>query len=321
MAKLIILCGIPGAGKSSYAQELLKSEQSLYPNIEVVIHASDTIREELYGDEGIQGDAQLVFKTLHYRVHRDLCAGKTVIYDATNVTRKTRRIARKLAAPWDTVECHIVWAPIDICIKRDLLRKRVCGEEVINKIVRRWQSPWEDEDFNRILVINTYSDFDQDQYINEATKAMMIPHDNPHHTLDVFSHCEQAHKYLLDTEASLPLHIREDSVGLQNLKVATYWHDIGKPYTKFYKKLPDSEELDLSCAHYYDHHCVGGYMAYGLSLPREITSREQVRNACFISWLISNHMEPFFNSKYYQGLDPALKAYIIALHKADTQAH
>ena len=40
-----------------------------------------------------------------------------------------------------------------------------------------------------------------------------------------------------------------------------------------------------------------------------------------VSWLISNHMEPFFDSKYYRNLQPELKTILDELHEADRAAH
>ena len=92
---------------------------------------------------------------------------------------------------------------------------------------------------------------------------------------------------------------------------AAYWHDIGKPYTKFFKSGED-------IAHYYDHHCVGGYLSYGLFLNHHTIGDWDI---CFISYLISTHMEPFFDSKYYKTLNPEWKWFIDAIHEADVNAH
>ena len=317
MAKLIVLCGIPGAGKSSYAEYLCRYEHQIHPEIPVVIHASDAVREELFGDASVQDKLDVIFKILHSRVRADLNAGKTVIYDATNTTRKTRRKVLSLMSSRDTAECHIVWTPIHICRDRDQARNRTVGPEVIDKMVRRWQAPWEDEGFSRILVINNYSDFNQEQYKSQVIKDMAIPHDNPHHSVGILKHCELAYEYLVN---NLLADESDTELDIESLKLATYYHDIGKPYTKFYKKSA-SGDLDLSCAHYYDHHNVGGYLAYGLFVAPGEVDDTIIRNACFIAWLISTHMDPFFNTSYYRLLNPVLRRHIDLLHEADVQAH
>lgn len=320
MAKLIILCGLPGSGKSSYAEELMTEHDTFFPEIEMVIHSSDAIREELFGDPSFQGDNAKVFELMHKRTREDLKAGKTVIYDATNITRKARRGAINLAHPTnDTIECHIVWADPHECIRRDGLRQRKVGAEVIEKMLRRWQSPWKDEGFDRINVILNQRDFDQVKYIASMTSNLHIPHDNPHHELGVWEHCMQA---CSNIEQAVNCERDKRPADYHSLVTAAMWHDIGKPWTKGYKANKETGEIDYSVAHYYDHHCVGGYLSYGLFLSSNhaLWDRE-IDEICFISWMITNHMEGFFNSKYYRELNPHWKWYIDALHAADLAAH
>ena len=162
MAKLIILCGLPGSGKSYYAEQLVHINNTFTSDEEIVVHSSDAIREELFGDAGSQEDNGRVFELMHKRIREDLKAGKTVIYDATNITRKARKSAIACAHPTnDTIECHIVWADYKECILRDSQRDRMVGPAVIDKMLRRWQSPWRDEGFDKIEVCLTQKDFDQ----------------------------------------------------------------------------------------------------------------------------------------------------------------
>ena len=300
MAKLIVLVGLPGSGKSSYANNVL-----LEADKNTVLHSSDNIRQELFGDASSQENNALVFETMHKRVKEDLRNGKTVVYDATNVTRKSRRGAINLASKEDELECHVVWAPVNECINRDRTRSRTVGKQVIDKFLRRWQSPFYDEGFDTIKIIPNVIDHDHVRYARNLTISMNIPHDNPHHTLNVLEHCEQAYE-----------NIKDKYIMPYSVYMATLWHDVGKPYTKGYKNKPDSDEIDYSVAHYYDHQNVGAYMSYGLyvSLMEDDWVAE-------FSWLINNHMEPFFNSKYYKDLPQKLKEYIDAIHDADRSAH
>lgn len=308
MAKLIILCGLPGSGKSYYAAQLWRRENT-FDEPTAVVHSSDAIRKELFGDAGSQENNALVFETMHKRVKDDLRAGKTVIYDATNITRKSRRGIINMTTKDDIVECHIVWAPVDTCIERDAKRERHVGREVIDKMIRRWQSPHKSEGFTCIDVICSDPDFDQIKYVAMQADQMHIPHDNPHHTLGVWDHCMQAYYYLCQQP-----NINDD------LKTATMWHDIGKPYTKSWHIDKVNGAVDYSHAHYYDHHCVGGYLAYGLFLHKDF-DEEDVDFMCWVSWLICNHMEPFFNSHWYRELPEHLKQPIDILHTADVSAH
>ena len=312
MAKLIILCGLPGSGKSSYAENYKAVDDAICKDF-TVIHSSDAIRQELFGDAGSQEDNAKVFELMRKRTREDLKAGKTVIYDATNVTRKARKSAIACAHPTnDTVECHIVWAEPEECIRRDSLRARKVGPAVIDKMLRRWQSPWKDEGFDSVKVCINQDDFDQVKYVASKTSDLHIPHDNSHHTLGVWEHCMQAHANIIEKGAAAEQSKYKE---YNCLATAAYWHDIGKPYTKFFKPGED-------VAHYYDHHCVGGYLAYGLFLnPDHLIRDVEMSDICLISWIVANHMEPFFNSGYYQKLDSHWKWYIDTMHEADVNAH
>lgn len=312
MAKLIILCGLPGSGKSYYAENYKAVDDAFCTDL-TVIHSSDTIREELFGDPNFQGDNAKVFELMRKRTREDLKAGKTVIYDATNVTRKARKSAIACAHPTnDTVECHVIWAEPEECIRRDNLRDRKVGSEVIDKMLRRWQSPWLDEGLDKIEVHLNQRDFDQVKYVASRASDLHISHDNPHHTLGIWDHCMQAYANVIERGAAADI---TKYVAYDKLATAAYWHDIGKPYTKFFKPGED-------VAHYYDHHCVGGYLAYGLFLnPDHLLRDIDMYDICLISWIIANHMEGFFNSKYYKELTPQWKRYLEALHIADLAAH
>lgn len=82
--KLEILIGLPGSGKSTYAKEEHESDSNS------VYLSSDKIREELYGNESVQGNPAEVFTLMQSRAIEALKNGRDVFYDATNLTRKDR---------------------------------------------------------------------------------------------------------------------------------------------------------------------------------------------------------------------------------------
>ena len=285
--KLILLCGIPGSGKSTYATEYIKRNGGYHLS-------SDRIRRELYGDESIQGDPNEVFTLMRSRAIAALNQGTTVVYDATNITRKDRAGIISSCPKFVQIEAHIVWAPIETCIKRDAERERTVGTAVIDKMLKRFQPPFYDEGIDDIKIIYP-SDFNRIYYSHVTMEAMEIPHDNPHHSVGVKDHCLEAYNNACNLGVD------------HELELAALWHDIGKPYTKAFI---DSKGNPCDTAHYYSHHNLSGWMSYGMA------------NATpFIAWLIGTHMEPFFESKYYSKLPNYLKKYVDNLHKCDLDAH
>ena len=45
------------------------------------------------------------------------------------------------------------------------------------------------------------------------------------------------------------------------------------------------------------------------------------QKAITCSWIVCNHMEPYFNSKYYKSLTGMYKEWIDQLHEADVASH
>jgi predicted kinase len=284
---LILLVGIPGSGKTTYANKYIEEHPGM-------IHlSSDKIRKELWGDEATQGDNNEVFYRMQRRAIDGLNFGYNVIYDATNITRKDRAGIIAACPKFAKIECHIIWAPIETCIERDVERKRTVGKEVIDRMLKRFQAPDYDEGIHEIKIILP-DNFDCGEYRLKCMNEMMIPHDNPHHTLDVYSHCLEACKHL------------STRTNDDDLDKASFFHDVGKPYVKAFV---DSKGNPCEQAHYYQHQCLGAYMSYGMGLSIET------------AWLISVHMDPFLNTKYYNKLPAYLKKQVDLLHEADLAAH
>lgn len=288
---LILLVGPPGSGKTTYAEKYLAEHSN------TVYLSSDKIRKELWGYEGTQGDNNEVFYRMQTRAINSLNLGSDVIYDATNITRKDRSYIISLCPKFVKIEAHIIWAPIETCIERDATRERTVGKEIIDRMLRRFQAPFFDEDIDEIKVILP-NNFNQQKYIDDSMNAMKIPHDNPHHTLDILDHCESAYKYTVGNDMC-------DNI----MALAASFHDVGKPYVKAFVNAK-GEPSDT--AHYYGHQGVGAWMVYGLVA-------DEIR--IDVAWLVGTHMAPFLNEKYYKNLPPYLKNSVDLLHEADLAAH
>ena len=284
--KLILLVGIPGSGKTHYAKNYLALQSK-------TVHlSSDAIRAELYGDESVQGNPAEVFGLMQQRAVEALNNGNDVLYDATNITRKDRSGIIGVCPKFAKIECYVIWAPIEVCIERDAVRDRTVGKEVIDRMLKRFQAPYYDEGIEEIKIIRPMN-FNMAAYEQKCWAEMKLSHDNPHHTFDIQDHCCEAYTHIIEYDNAL--------------KMAALIHDCGKPYVKAFI---DSKGNPCETAHFYQHQCVGAYMSYGFSATTP-----------YVTWLISTHMEPFFNSKYYKNLPPFLKKDIDLLHEADLAAH
>lgn len=288
MPELVVLIGPPGCGKSSLSWWL-------YPRYKHF--SSDEIREELFGDVNYQGDNNRVFYEMRKRSVEALKNGLSVVYDATNMSRKDRSGILQECPAYVNKVALVVWAPVQTCVERDEQRDRTVGQDVIYKMLKRFEAPYYDEGFDEIKYENN-STMSFGDYASYISKIIDISQDNPHHTLSLKEHCEKTGKALFHESLSVYF--------------AGQYHDIGKALTKTFT---DAQGNPTEVAHYYGHAGMGAYMSYGLlsTLPES----RQVE----APYLISHHMDPYLNTKYYQNLPSFIKRQIDIIHEADVSAH
>lgn len=296
--QMIMMIGLPGSGKTTYAKEH-------YPN--AVIHSSDDLREELFGDAGYQGDNEKLFVELHKRIRRDLQEGKDVVYDATNINSRRRRAFLKDLPEWPGCrkKAVVVVEPYEICLKQNEQRARKVPVASIRRMLMNWNTPYWYEGWDSISIVRTeenlFPGIDLVNFLKEYDQM------NSHHCLSLGDHMEACYEFL-----------KYDTTD-KNLLSAARLHDIGKPITL---SFIDKKGRICTEAHYYNHHNVGAYTALLLNdYPNYV-------NLPYVSVLINHHMEPYFWEK-----DPSLEKKrkklwgdqlyqdIIKLHKADVAAH
>lgn len=232
MPNLFIMVGLPGAGKSWHARELVRRGDA----DEII--SSDKIREELLGNENDQSANDKVFKLFYERANKLLSEGKNVMLDATNTTLKSRRkIFSEIKVPCTKI-CYVIATPIQRCIEQDSERERNVGEEVIRKFERSFQCPQYFEGFDKIYGVETYT-VHLLSGLNWIHKMKGFNQKNPHHKYDLLEHSK-----ILANEI-------KKGTGSDLLWNAGILHDIGKLYTQTFD--------DNGIAHYYNHAEVGTY--------------------------------------------------------------
>lgn len=153
---LYILIGVPGCGKSTYAEEL---SEKLVKKHDVVVStiSSDKIRKHLYGDESCQDCPSKVFAIAHNVIKNQLSVGYDVIFDATNIHKHNREelikeVLFEVNKPVRFVAIYFN-TPIEECIKRQELRDRKVPKKVIEKMARQIDKPTFEEGFDIIKTI------------------------------------------------------------------------------------------------------------------------------------------------------------------------
>lgn len=306
--KFIMLIGIPGCGKTTYC----KAYKAENPN---TIHlSSDEIRMAMTNNnpEYTKEENNFVFKYMSDEALKELNNGNNVLYDATNLTRKSRKTILERLPKYCEVNAIIFTPTIQECIERDNQRESLAkvGADVIDKMVRRFQIPYYNEGFDSIDIITTSlieNDNDSIKSYNSSIDSMKISHDNKHHRLSIYDHSIEARNYAKNKNFDITVYR------------AAMYHDIGKPYCKTFmnRKGEVSEE-----AHYYDHQNVGAYIYLSkMFVHNYLTGKAAIGEQLFIGWLINNHMELYNNSKYIKSLPDFMRIPLEQLHECDVKAH
>ncbi len=145
----VLLCGVPAAGKSTYAAKLRGGRE------EIVYLCPDLLREQLTGSMADQSCNGEIFTTLLPQLVRSAAAeGRHVILDGTFITRKARRpfigLAKELGY---RVECHVLDPGFEVCCARNAARARRVPDHVLTRMRDQWQSPEISEGIDQIVLV------------------------------------------------------------------------------------------------------------------------------------------------------------------------
>ncbi|QLD84916.1 AAA family ATPase [Natronomonas halophila] len=93
--ELVVVCGLPGVGKSTVAR-------AVADRLDAAVLRTDVVRKELFDDPKYTSEeSTTVYNELLARARDRLADGESVVLDATFKTRSRRREARDIAAEVD----------------------------------------------------------------------------------------------------------------------------------------------------------------------------------------------------------------------------
>lgn len=264
-----MLVGLPGSGKSTYAKKLTEETNAVYLN-------PDTIRKEMTGSEECFDKDKEVFEYITKAAKEHLKAGKDVVYDATNRSSKKRTaFLNGLAGIPCKKRCVLIATPYAVCLNNNQARERHVPEKVIEEMYRSITIPYFFEGWDDIFIHYNKPEYETLHGYPErfALQYIDFPHDNHNHAETIGQHSLWIQKNVIEMGYS----------PTSSLGIAAAIHDCGKPFTKSFTDIKGNPTKD---AHYYGHHCVGGYEALFFDIPKI----QKLEVAAYVSY----HMEPYF---------------------------
>lgn len=140
MKKVIVMRGLPGSGKSTYARKLIEDKPGMYKRIN-----RDDLRIMLDNGQYSSANERFIKKLRDLLITKSLEAGKNVIVDDTNLSDKTVEGIEDMVKKYNEehednvkVVSKMIETPVAECVIRDSKREKPVGEKVIRRMHRQF---------------------------------------------------------------------------------------------------------------------------------------------------------------------------------------
>ena len=229
-----MLVGLPGSGKSYYSKEFIEK------NPEYIYLSSDNFRKE----HGLKDTDNSFWDEFNQLAKLFLSAGKSVLYDATNVNSKRRaELLNRFKKIDCTKTCVVMATTLDACLKnnRSWSRDHIVPDTSVIKFYHHFQFPQYFEGWDNIVIHKPHDITMSKTYCVETILKNVKDYDQN----------SKWHKYTLGGHMTRVGDYLKSKGTDEELVLAGYIHDIGKPYVK----TTDDEGQ----SHYKHHDNVGAY--------------------------------------------------------------
>lgn len=137
MKKVILLRGLPGSGKTTFAKELIDNNKNQYKRVN-----KDSLRAMMDNSHHSKDSEKFILQIRDQIILAALENGKHVIVDDTNFSPKHKERIEELIKGKATLETKDFFdIPLETCIERDLKRADSVGEKVIKKMYNQFVKP------------------------------------------------------------------------------------------------------------------------------------------------------------------------------------
>ncbi|PSL30584.1 putative kinase [Planomicrobium soli] len=292
MPQFMMLIGLPGSGKSTYARDFIASHKGW-------VHLSSDQISQSHFASADHIDSQNVFAEMYQQTAAALEAGKNVIYDATNLASKRRRsLLNRLKNFQVDSEAVVFLTPYPILKARN--HKRIHQErvpdEAIERYIRSFQFPRLNEHFDKVTVMF-------DPVFSETTNGTIAATEiyqtvrkkemSFQEVLKIYHTFEET-KPLLELQQvvqrsySVLTNLRKNFFEEEELELLSWvalLHSIGKSYVR--KNLPFEKD------NFYGYEHVSMYLSYPILLALRF-QKEFIFNVLL---LIDEHVEAQYSKQ------------------------
>lgn len=158
MKTFILLSAVPGAGKSTWAEQYRLTHKNVY------VVSSDEIRKELGGSYQFLEREADVWKIFFDRIleYRDKDEDVTVIADSTNVENKYRLIYGEKVTGFDRKVLVVLKKPLEVVLRQNRERNeaKIVPDSVVEHFFKVFEEPSEQviDMFDEYMVIYKWFD-------------------------------------------------------------------------------------------------------------------------------------------------------------------
>jgi predicted kinase len=134
MPKLLILKGLQGSGKSTYARELVQSSHGAWGRVN-----RDDMRETIFCSQWSRNKEEVIIEGEKALARAILASARNVVVDDLNLAPKTQALWKNFAQENGAEYTEKFFdTPLETCIARDDLRLSPIGANVIRKTAARY---------------------------------------------------------------------------------------------------------------------------------------------------------------------------------------
>ena len=152
MAKMYLMCGCSGVGKTTFSKAFAKEHNLTYFGI-------DDFYALVNGDECIHTNSFEVWIEFYKAIHEAEMYNLDIIVDTNAITKSHRE---QFIEWFPTFEHHLIFidASTDLRKKNNKSRRRQVPDNVMDKMANELQVPWVDEGFKSITwIVNQENNF------------------------------------------------------------------------------------------------------------------------------------------------------------------